>query len=195
MRKILGVCAAAAVSILLTVHPAHAQGYVAPSVGVALGNQSGQGRATFGVDFGWLSLRDPIGVDLDVVYAPSFFGNAGRYGENSVTSVMGNVMLAGGGGRRYGFGRRRGASARPYVSGGVGVLHEISTVGDARVGNNDLGVNLGAGVMAFSRSGVGVRADVRYFRNLVTTETADTGAVDFGAFHFWRASLGVVLGF
>ena len=178
MRNVARVCSGAVVSILLTVHAAHAQGYIAPSIGVTLANPSGQGRASFGADVGWLSPRDPIGVDLDVVYAPSFFGNAGPYGDNSVTTVMANFMLAGGNeGRGYGFGRRR-ATVRPYVSAGVGVMHEISTAGETRVGNNDLGANLGVGIIGVTRRSVGIRADVRYFRNLVSTQTPETGTIE-----------------
>src|SRR5207237_1117229 len=77
--------------------PARAQGFVAPSLGVVFANPSAQGRADFGVDLGWLPSYVPVGIDLDVVYAPSFFGNQGPYGQNSVTTVMGNVMIAGGG--------------------------------------------------------------------------------------------------
>ena len=47
--------------------------------------------------------------------------------------------------------------------------------------------------MAMPRRSVGVRGDVRYYRNLVNNATATS--VDFGAFHFWRASIGLVLGF
>src|SRR5689334_11391949 len=186
MRVFLRVCAAGAVSFFLSVHAAHAQGYVAPSLGVLLGNESAQGRATFGADVGWLAPRDPIGVELDVVYAPSFFGNAGPLGDNSVTSVMADVIIAGGDTGRHGYrGRGRGPWIRPYVSGGLGVMHEVTTLGPRRVGNDDLGANVGAGVFGVGRRGIGVRGDVRYFRNLVNT--AGSGDVDFGAFHFWRA--------
>lgn len=194
MRKMLRVSSAVAVSFLLSVHAAHAQGYVAPSIGVTLANESAQGRASFGADFGWLSPRDPVGVELDVVYAPSFFGNAGRYGDNSVTTVMANVMLAGGRGGRYGFSRRRGGSVRPYISGGAGVMHEVSTSGAAQIGNDDLGLNLGVGAMGFVQRSFGVRGEVRYFRNLVNKPVPESD-IDFGAFHFWRASLGVVFAF
>ena len=193
MRVFLRVCAATAVSFFLSVHAAHAQGYLAPSLGVLLGNESGQGRATFGADAGWLAPRDPIGVELDVVYAPSFFGNLGTLGDNSVTTVMANVMIAGGGNGYRGRGRGRGAWVRPYVSGGLGVMHEVTTLGPRRIGNDDLGANVGAGVFGVGRRGIGVRGDVRYFRNLVNA--AGSGDVDFGAFHFWRASLGLVIGF
>ena len=183
------------VSILVSVHTAHAQGFVSPSLGVTLANESGEGRADFGAAFGWVDPRAPIGVELDIVYAPSFFGGAGVYGANSVTTVMGNVIIAGGGTGRYGLGRRRAASIRPYVSGGVGVMHEVVTTATPgeRIPNNDLGLNLGVGVMALPRRSVGVRGDVRYYRNLVNNATATN--VNFGAFHFWRASIGLVLGF
>jgi hypothetical protein len=182
------------VSILLGVHSAHAQGFVAPSLGATLGNPSGEGRADFGASLGWVAPREPIGVELDVVYAPSFFGGAESHAANSVTTVMGNVIFAGGGSGRYGFGRRRPSSVRPYVSGGFGVMHEVVTTAAAlRVANDDFGMNLGAGVMTFSRRSVGVRGDVRYFRNLVNS---DAGAnIEFGAFHFWRASIGLLFAF
>ena len=119
MRRILRLfryAVPAVVSILVSVHTAHAQGFVSPSLGVTLANESGEGRADFGAAFGWVDPRAPIGVELDIVYAPSFFGGAGVYGANSVTTVMGNVIVAGGDSGRYGFGRRRAASVRPYVS-------------------------------------------------------------------------------
>src|SRR5437016_1768000 len=80
---------------------ASAEGYLAPALGVTFGNPSAQGRANFVADLGWLS-REPIGVELDVMYAPSFFGNEGTYGQNNVTTVMGNVVVAGTGEGRYG---------------------------------------------------------------------------------------------
>lgn len=180
---------------LLTAPAARAQGYVAPALGVTFGNPSAQGRADFVADLGYVSRADPLGFDLDVTYAPSFFGNAGPYGENSVTTVMGNIVLAAGSGT-YGFGRSR-RSTRPYVSGGAGVMHEVVTtaVASNRIANNDLGVNVGAGVMAFTGRAFGVRADVRYFRDLVDNQRGNTTNIDFGSFHFWRASLGVILAF
>src|ERR1700730_12953680 len=79
--------------------PASAQGYLAPSLGASFANPSAQGRANFVADLGWLQEDSPVGAELDVMYAPSFFGSEGTYGGNRVTTVMGNVVLAGGGGR------------------------------------------------------------------------------------------------
>ena len=196
MRLCVRVVAMLAVSIFLGAPSADAQGYVAPSLGVVFGNPSAEGRADFIVDLGWLSRFEPIGFELDGMYAPSFFGNQGPYGENSVTTVMANFVLAGGGGGRYGFGRRR-TSLRPYVTGGAGVMHEVVTTAVAanRISNNDLGLNLGAGVMVFTSRSVGMRGDVRYFRDLMDTQSGNTTNIDFGSFHFWRASIGVILAF
>jgi Outer membrane protein beta-barrel domain len=197
MRPLARVTLALAAIVVLNALPAQAQGgYLAPALGITFGNPSGQGRADFVADLGWLSPVDPLGVELDFMYAPSFFGNQGPFGQNRVVTVMGNVMVAGGGsGRgRFGFGRHQTA-VRPYVSGGLGLLREVATDPQGReFSNNDLGANVGVGVMASSRRSIGVRADLRYFRNLVGDQTRDNN-VDFGSFHFWRAGIGIVIGF
>jgi hypothetical protein len=196
MRICVRVVAVLVGSIFLGAPSADAQGYVIPSLGVVFANQSAQGRADFIADLGWLSRFEPIGFELDVMYAPSFFGNQGPYGENSVTTAMANIIVAGGGSGRYGSGRRR-TLLRPYLSGGAGVMHEVVTtpVAANKISNNDLALSLGAGVMAFTSRSVGVRGDVRYFRDLIDTQSGNTTNIDFGAFHFWRASIGVILAF
>ena len=195
MRLCVRVTAVLAVSIFLCAPSANAQGYVTPSLGVVFGNPSARGQADFVVDVGWLSRLEPLGFELDVMYAPSFFGTQVPYGENSVTTYMANVVVAGGGGGR--FGARRRTTVRPYLSGGVGIMHEVVTtdVPANKISNNDLGLNLGAGVMAFTSRSVGVRADVRYFRDLIDSQSGNTTNIDFGSFHFWRASVGVILSF
>ena len=195
MRLCARLIAVLAVSIFLCAPSANAQGYVTPSLGVVFGNPSARGQADFVVDVGWLSRVEPLGFELDVMYAPSFFGTQGPYGENSVTTYMANVVVAGGGGGR--FGARRGTTVRPYLSGGVGIMHEVVTtdIPANKISNNDLGLNLGAGVMAFTSRSVGVRADVRYFRDLIDSQSGNTTNIDFGSFHFWRASIGVILSF
>jgi len=195
MRCSAQVLAGLAGLFLLAPPSARAQGYFTPSLGVTFGNPSSEGRADFVADLGWLSAADPFGVEMDFMYAPSFFGSQGPFDENRVVTVMGNVILAGGGRGRYGFGRGRGGLVRPYVSGGIGVIHEVATDRGRGVANTDLGVNLGVGVMTFSRRSVGVRGEIRYYRDLVYNQSGNTTNIDFGAFHFWRASLGLVLAF
>jgi hypothetical protein len=186
------VLLAALVATLITPVAARAQGYISPGIGIAFGSPTSRGLADFVADLGWLSA-EPVGLEIDVTYAPSYFGTEGRYGSNSVTTVMGNVVVAGrqgGGGRR---GRYRRSSARPYISGGLGLIHEDTSA--PAISRDDLGANLGVGVMATASGGVGVRADLRYFRDLVGTSTGNSSNIDFGSFHFWRASLSVLFRF
>jgi hypothetical protein len=189
--RILKYLVSAAVIVLGAAANARAAGYISPGVGVTFGNPSAVGRADFVADFGWLP-REPLGAEVDFMYAPSFFGNNGPFGQNSVTTVMGNIILAGSG-DRGGYRRRSQSAVRPYLSGGLGLLHEtVTAASSGTVSNDHLGANAGVGVMAVSRRGAGFRADVRYFRDLMG---GSSGNVDWGGFHFWRASVGIVLGF
>ena len=187
MRRVLKfVLVAATVAFVYAPVKAHADGYVSPFVGVNFANNSGEGRANFGVNAGGMGAGI-IGGELDLGYAPSFFGNQGQYGSNYVMDLMGNLIVG------IPVGGAHGAGVRPYGTIGLGLLRSQITGGPngtVEVGNNELGLNAGAGVMGFLSQHVGVRGDVRYFRNL----SGDTiNNIDFGAFHFWRASFGVVL--
>jgi hypothetical protein len=169
---------------------AQTEGYVGPGIGVAFGNPSSQGLADFVVDFGWLS-PEPVGLEIDATYAPSFFGSQGPYGSNSVSTIMGNVVLATSGIERYG--SHRGHPTRAYLSGGLGLIREDTA--SPAISRNDLGTDVGVGIMAAASGQVGVRADVRYFRDLVGKATGNTTSIDFGSFHFWRASVSVLFRF
>jgi hypothetical protein len=174
----------------VTPTPARAEGYVAPGISVAFGNPSARGLADFVVDLGWLS-PEPIGVEIDTTYAPSFFGRGNAYGGNSVTTAMGNVVLS-----TNVTGRRRGyheSYVRPYLSGGLGLIREETSA--PAITHDDLGANFGLGIMALGSGHVGVRADLRYFRDLQGSSNGNTTSIDFGAFHFWRAGISVMFGF
>src|SRR3977135_4690666 len=94
------VLLAALAGALTTPIAARAQAYISPGIGIAFGSRTSRGLADFVADVGWLS-PEPVGLEFDVTYAPSYFGNEGAYGSNSVTTVMGNVVVATrGGGRR-----------------------------------------------------------------------------------------------
>jgi len=172
---------------------ARADGYVGPGLGVAFGNSSARGLADFVLDACWL-YQQPIGLEVDTTFAPGFFNNQAPYGSNSVTAVMGNVMLAA---REAGpslpRGLHRGRTTRPYISGGFGSIHE-STNAPVRA-KTDLGTDLGAGVLATTSAQIGVRADLRYFRDLVGSSEGNSTSIDFGAFHFWRASVTILFRF
>jgi hypothetical protein len=180
---------------------ARADGYASAGLGLSAGSASADGRANFVAAIGWLP-REPIGVEADLTYAPSFFKDPGALTENRLATLMGNVVIAGWsrdrgrggrGGRGRGGYRRRGADVRPYASGGFGLMSEtVATAAAGMVSNQHLGVNAGLGVLALPRNAFGVRFDVRYFQDLVATNDGNTSGIDFGSLHFWRVSIGVV---
>jgi len=184
-----------AVTVVTLAAPAAARAdvYVGPGIGVAFGNPSARGLADFVLDACWL-YQEPIGLEMDTTYAPSFFSNQGPYGANSVTTVMWNVMVAAREtGPRLPRGLHRGRTTRPYISGGLGLIHEATNA--PAISRNDLGANLGVGVLATTASQLGLRADLRYYRDLVGGSEGNTTSIDFGSFHFWRASITVLFRF
>src|SRR5437773_6663951 len=186
-RTIKVVMLAATVALVCAPTQARADGYVSPFIGVNFNNNSGNGRANFGVNAGGMGAG-VIGGEVDLGYAPSFFGNAGQYGSNYVMDLMGNLIVG------IPVGGTHGAGVRPYGTIGLGLLRSQITGGPngtVEVANNDWGMNAGVGVMGFLSDHVGLRGDVRYFRNFNDNSTLNN--IDFGAFHFWRGSFGVVL--
>jgi hypothetical protein len=168
---------------------ARADSYISPFIGTNAGNNSGNGRVNVGADVGWMGAGI-IGAEVDFGYAPSFFGNQGVFGSNSVSDLMGNLIVG------IPAGGTRGVGVRPYATIGVGLLRTqingaTSTARSIR--NNEAGMNAGVGVMGYFSDHLGIRGDVRYFRNLKDSSAANAFNIDFGGFHFWRASVGIVL--
>jgi hypothetical protein len=63
------------------------------------------------------------------------------------------------------------------------------------IDRNDFGVSGGVGAMGFVSDNLGIRADVRYFRNLGGHEADGESDLGIGDFDYWRATAGVVLKF
>jgi hypothetical protein len=189
IRAVLFVAAAALVNVPMAAH-AQGEAYVAPFMGVNFANNSGNGRANFGVNAGWTN-GGIIGAELDFGYAPSFFGNQGTFGSNYVMDLMGNLIVGvPAGSQNY------TAGVRPYGTIGFGLMRSqvnAGPTGTTQISNNDPGINAGAGVMGFLSPHVGLRGDVRYFRDVHNTDVANGFGIDFGSFHFWRASFGVII--
>lgn len=175
-------------TILAAPSTARAEGFVSPWLGVNFGSDPAEGRASFGVTGGYMGAGI-IGGEFDFGYSPSFFGNENDFGNNNVLTAMANVIIG------IPIGGTSGAGVRPYVTGGIGLIRTSidGLLNDDAIANNDFGFNLGAGVMGFFNSHVGMRGDVRYFRNLQDNSDPNDFDVDLGGFHFWRASIGVVI--
>jgi opacity protein-like surface antigen len=129
-----------------------------------------------------------LGIEADVAYTPRFFDTgAGLIASSSLTTVTGGVILA----------VPRSVtreSLRPYVVGGVGLMHVgiDDVVNVLPVDTNLLGLTLGGGAIGTLSDRTSLRFELRHFRNLTT---ADEDVVSFGSLRlsFWRATVGLTL--
>ena len=194
--KVLVFAAAAALSFAPV--QARAEGYISPWVATNAGtgfnssnlsNSFDNGRIGFGTQVGAMG-KGIIGGELDLGWSPSFFGNTTDFGNNSVFNVMGNLIVG------IPVGGTHGAGLRPYATAGLGLIRtqiDGGTIATVSSSNNDFGWNAGAGVMGYFSDHVGLRGDVRYLRTLQNNSNGAVIDFDPGNFHFWRASIGVVL--
>ena len=142
-------------------------------------------KMTYGGTLTWVG-GGVFGFEVDFGYSPEFFegddDDVDFIDSSNYSSLMANVVLS----------APQGAF-RPYGSAGVGLLNtSIDDVDDIfDVDRNALGVNAGAGVMAFFTDRVGIRGDVRYFRQMSESDEDDEVDFDLGAFSFWRGTVGV----
>lgn len=162
---------------LLLPAEARAEGFFIPWVGVNFGNEQAEGHRTFGISAGGMG-GGVIGGEVDFGYSPDFFGESV---DNHALTAMASLIVG------VPIGGTRGAGLRPYVTGGLGLIR--TSFGDSS--KNQLGFDAGAGVMGFFSNHVGLRGDVRYFRNFKEFDLREFDI--FGTFDFWRASIGIVL--
>lgn len=174
---------------------ARADWILTPYIGANFGGDTIENNVTYGASIGFMGAGI-FGLEFDVGYSPNFYDVTEDFDifdtEGNVTTVMGNVIVGvpiGG----------MGAGVRPYASAGVGLLRsEVTSVGNLfDFDESSFGMNAGAGLMIFFSDHVGLRGDVRYFRNFEDTDL-DPG-VDFdlrtGNFDFWRGTAGLTFRF
>jgi hypothetical protein len=87
---------------------------------------------------------------------------------------------------------------RPFVSGGIGLLHasRSDTLGIIPINDLDLlGMNIGGGAVGMVTERVGIRFDLRYLRKIEgPDETTIDPPVAFGPIRlrYWTTTFGVV---
>jgi len=174
----------AATAVVLAPAPARAEGFISPWAGVNFGDEEIEGKGSFGVTGGWMGAG-VIGGEVMFGYSPDIFGDVI---DNSAIDLMGNVIVG------VPLGGTSGVGVRPFGSAGVGLLRtHIAGLGSLDdLDDNTFGFNIGAGVMGFFGDHVGMRGEIRYFRDINTDDAGPGVTVDLGAFDFWRASIGVV---
>lgn len=142
----------------------------------------------------------PLGLEGYVVRTPSFFQGqesllnipAGPAITNSnAYALMGNVVLTTPRSwNRYGL--------RPFVSGGLGSMHASHNEELFPVRVNLLGMNVGGGAVGYLTNRVGLRFDLRYFRNVrgLPDDNRDLAPTTAGApvrIRYWTTAIGVVI--
>ena len=165
----------------------HSETMISGHAGKVFGGDLSGSRTTYGGALTFMGDR-AVGFEIEGAYTPDFFGDADEFlGTNNVSTLMANILL----------GSRFGQSGRLYASFGGGLLksraEDIDQFFD--VSRNDFGVTGGVGAMGFFGNNLGLRGDVRYFRNIGDPEPDNEFDIDFGRFGFWRGTAGLVLKF
>jgi opacity protein-like surface antigen len=163
--------------------PARADGFVSPFVGYNFGGDSGcpqitncdDKRLNAGVAIG--TLKSVFGFEEEFGYAKDFFGSAPNL-ESSVLTVMSNLMLV-----------PNLGPVRPYALVGIGLVKTHVSLDAASLvtsENNNLGWDVGGGLIVFFGQHVGLRGDVRYVHSFQDLETLGFtlghNKLDFGRF-------------
>ena len=131
-----------------------------------------------------------LGLEADVGHTPGFFeGNdpLGLVLTSRVTTVGGNVILA----APLALTRE---SLRPYLVGGLGLMHARSkhAAGLFPVEQDLLGLTVGAGAIGFVTERTGLRFDVRHIKAISGAD----GPFDrpgHSRLSFWRATAGLAI--
>jgi hypothetical protein len=182
---------------IVSVAPAYADWWFAPFFGYAFNGETtlatpealGEIKVRWSVG-GSVTLigKGPIAVEGIFLVVPHFFeaGNVGAVASSRAYSLMGNVVLtAPRSWNEYGL--------RPFVSGGLGLMHATQTTIPNVFPLNEslLGYNVGGGAVGFITDHTGLRFDLRYYSSLSRNDTSP--AFGPAQLRYWTGAVGVVL--
>jgi len=169
----------------------HAQGFISPLIGYDFSGDAGcpslndceDKKVNVSVSVG--TMGQVLGFEVEVAYAPDFFGTAPAL-SSSVLTLMSNVMLV-----------PNLGPVRPYVLAGIGLIKshvELTQASVFTTDNNNFGWDVGGGLIGLLGDHFGVRGDLRYFHAFqdftVLGFTVSDSKLDYA-----RASVGLVLTF
>lgn len=157
---------------------ARAEGLFSGYLGSTFSDDGERGATSYGLSLG-ATAGGVFGVELDVATTSDIFDRDPRIASSSITTAMGNLLLG------------LGGPVRPYVTGGVGLIRTSVDGVTATADANELGINVGGGVMVFFTDHIGIRGDLRYFRT-VGGDPLDLD-VELGDLRFWRGSGGLAV--
>jgi hypothetical protein len=132
-----------------------------------------------------------LGVEGEVASAPGFFelgDGLPAFTSSNFTTVSGSLIVT----APLGVTRE---SLRPYVVGGLGLMHV--GIGDRLnilpVDRNLLGLNLGGGAIGMLNDRAGIRFDLRHVRSIRDDEAPSLTAQSRVRLSYWRATVGVAI--
>jgi opacity protein-like surface antigen len=188
-------------SLLLLPSSARADGYVTPWIGVNFAGSTDttlansvedNSMATYGASVGFMG-GGIIGIEGDFGYAPKFVAAGAGVGQTNVFTAMGNVIVG------IPVGGQRGGGFRPYFVGGIGLLRTNveQSLAALEPDRNAFGFDVGGGANIYFADHVGIRGDVRYFRQFSAADSNNAIGIVLGkgTLDFWRGTVGLVLRF
>jgi opacity protein-like surface antigen len=170
---------AAVFAALLVPVPARAEVLLTPFIGLTFGGDLQENTTSYGASLAVVG-GGVLGLEVDLGHSPNFFGDRVQVGEHTVTTAMANLVVT------------VPLPVRPHISGGLGLIR--TRIGDLGIRDDDFGMNLGAGLIGFIARNVGLRADVRYFRNL-RSDPEDPTQIHLGGFQNYRGTIGLTFRF
>ena len=193
VRKLRFTTLLSSVILVSAATTAGAQGFISPLIGYDFGGNSGcqqlsncqDKRLNIGVGIG--TMGSILGFEEELADARNFFGSVPTQ-SSSVITLMSNLMIVPALGPIH-----------PYALGGIGLVktHVDFTASNLlATNNNNLGWDLGGGVIAFLSGHVGIRGDIRHFHSFqqVTIPLVGTTLGD-ARVTFGRASAALVFRF
>jgi len=177
---------------LLSPRLAHAQGFISPTFGYNVGGDSGCLEAFDCEDKNWNfslsagALGNVVGFEVEWLWANKFFGET-IDSSTSVTTFMGNFMLA-----------PKISIVQLYGLAGIGLMRTKfeDDVFETEESENQIGWDVGGGLMVFVHKNVAIKGDIRYYHSF---ETLDLLGFEFenneNSLDFGRFGIGVVFKF
>ncbi len=202
-KMILGSVAALAL-VAAAPAPASADWTFSPFIGSTFNgelndvdlDESTQNKLSWGGSLMWMG-EGIAGFEVDFGYTPEFFfsdndNEVDFIGDGNVSTFMVNAVIG------VPIGGDRGAGIRPYGTAGLGLVRQsvddVIDVFDAD--RNSLGFNVGGGIMGMFTDNVGIRGDIRWFRQFSNdSDGVDDLDFDLSGLSFWRGTVGVTFRF
>jgi len=170
---------------------AAAQGFVSPFIGYNFGGDAGcpeitnckDKHANYGVAFG--ALGSVVGFEAEFAHTTDFFGASSNQSTNVLT-FMSNFMLA----PKFG-------PIQPYGLIGGGLIRTSVESAGQNNDENQVGWDVGGGLIGYFSKHVGARGDVRYFHSFQILDFSQFPSLPIGQtkLDFGRVSVAVVFKF